>query len=183
MDRRCESCGATTTDVGRAWCAGCGTFLPEASTALAPGAALASVPPPPRDLPASVVWEIRLTRNLSTMVGALLTFVFSWTFFLPLIGIPLLIAGIKKSERALRVLRGGRSAAGTLLECEQDTSQTLNNRHPWKIRYVYETPGGVRESEALLWDPAATRLKPGDPVQVVYLPGREEVSALWPPMT
>lgn len=92
--------------------------------------------------------------------------------FLAVSVILLLIVGRRASKHG-RLLSQGTLTEGRVEEKIERQDITINNRHPYTIRYVFDSPAG--ESHAgkdLVTDlDFAARLLPGKPVGVIYLPG------------
>lgn len=116
------------------------------------------------------------------ILGLVFTVPFCWTCIAPMIGLPLLIFGWLAAERKIRALREGQATVGELLYVGQDTSTTINGQHPWVLRYSFSTPNGEFQGSCTSWDGLDALREPGEPVQVVFVPGDEaRLSALWPP--
>jgi hypothetical protein len=92
--------------------------------------------------------------------------------FLAVSGVMLAIVGRRASKHG-RLLSQGTLTEGTIEEKVERRDITINNRHPYTVRYVFELPDG--ESHAgkdLITDQDfAAKLMPGKPVGVIYLPG------------
>lgn len=190
MQRKCGWCGTTTSDDDKERCTSCGGPLPPLPKPVLverglSGAALVPPPPPPapRELPATYLRRVRYTGNVLVILGMIFTLCFFWALIFPLIGIPLWVVGMRNANRKIRALQEGVAAEGMLASVTVDTSTTINNEHPFKLRYVFDTPRGTFEGTATAWDALQGLREVGEIVQVVYVPGEEEtVNALWPPV-
>ena len=124
-----------------------------------------------------------LWRNVFVIVGAIFTVCFFWTFLFPLIGIPLWIHGRNKARRILGALRNGEPTSGRLLSVTLDRTQSINNQHPYRMEFEYDTPAGVRIGVIEGWDRSNADRVIGEHHWVVYEPGGDaRACALWPPV-
>ena len=140
-------------------------------------------PDVPRTLPRGYENRIRYWKNVYVLIGFFFTIVFFWTIIFPLIGIPLWIVGRKKAKSKLAALRQGNPTRGWITSCEVDTSQTINNRHPWRIVYGFKLLDGQKSSGvAIGWDPINQKRKVGDVMWIVFTEGSPPQSAIWPPI-
>jgi hypothetical protein len=174
----CGFCHADNRRDQRDHCERCGGPLPSLPRGN-PG------PPPPawpRALPPGYETRERYTRNVFVMVGIIFTIPFFWTVIFPLIGIPLWIHGKRKAHRKLRALVYGVPTRGRLLSCTLDTTQQINGRNPWLLRYSFETARGVLEGSLNAWDDAHRHRSPGDVLWVVAVEGEPDTNAIWPPL-
>lgn len=92
--------------------------------------------------------------------------------FLAVSVILLAIVG-RRASRHGRLLSQGTLTQGTIEEKIERQDITINNRHPYTVRYVFDVPEGVSHAgKDLITDlDFAARLLPGKPVGVIYLPG------------
>lgn len=159
-------------------CARCGGPLPSLPRGN-PG------PPPPawpRALPAGYASRERYWRNVFVLIGMVFTIPFFWTLIFPAIGIPLWIYGSRIAERKLRALTFGVPTRGRLISCFPDVTQQINGRHPWLLRYAFETGHGVIEADLNAWDDAHRLRSPGDVLWIVFVDGEANTSSIWPPL-
>lgn len=126
--------------------------------------------------------RVRLWKNVFVLIGIFFSTVFCWTIIFPLIGVPLWIHGHRKASRKLRALEFGSPTSGRILGVMMDYSTTINNKHPWKIDYEYDTHNGVRQGVAESWDSVNGRRKPGEHLWIVHMPEDPTVHAIWPPI-
>jgi hypothetical protein len=106
----------------------------------------------------------------------------------PLIGWGMIVAGLLRGRRHLRLLKTGRVAQGALVD-KKPTSTRVNNRIVYKLTFEFSTPEGDRaqavakthepehledeSAEPLLYDPA----KPWRACMLDAMPGRPRVGA------
>lgn len=186
--RLCGWCGSGTRDVHASGCVACGGPLPGLPPRILAELALPApeVPYPPdtpRQFPAGYANRVRYWKNVLFILGVVFTTVFCWSIIFPMIGIPLWYYGHRKAERQLRALSLGRAVEGTITKVFRDTSQTINNEHPWQIDYRFETPTGTQEGAVTSWDPLTARREAGERVWVVYDQAPDHTaSSLWPPV-
>jgi len=139
-------------------------------------------PPPPRTLPAKYRKRVLYYRNVLFIIGVVFTAVFFWTVILPVVGILLIMYGLKKARQEILALEQGRPARGRIQSVRKDTTTTLNNRHPWVIEFSFMTPSGERQGRDTGWDDENAWRRPGDEVWVVYMAQDPDCSAVWPPV-
>lgn len=198
----CSWCGTRYTRHQRN-CTNCGGPLP-GPTPPDPGP---EPPPPPRTIPDAYVRRLYLTGNVPNLVGGIFALVGSlvtagmlwmtymlgpevaWASLTGLlfvgIGGILLVVGVRRARRQLHALRDGVVARGEITDLYQDTTESINGRHPWAVVYQYEADGRVLEGKVKSWDRAGSVMilyAIGSPVHVLYVRGRPERSALYPPI-
>lgn len=175
---RCGWCGTSNRRDEKGSCVSCGGHLPPAPH----GDAGPEPPRPPRALPSGYTWRVMVWQNVFVLIGAICTVALSWTVIFPLVGIPLWIYGHRKARRQLKALIAGDSVRGKLTVIETDYSQVINGRHPWRLKFEYETPDGTRPGTTTAWDEVHGERKPGEELWVVYVPGEPGVHSIWPPL-
>jgi hypothetical protein len=194
-DTSCDSCGGPirvlepwVLDCG--WC-GCSNRRDETATCSRCGGPLPSIPgshpgPRPPEAPRALPWGYRarslLWKNTLALVGAMFTILFCWAVITPLIGIPMWVRAHRRARRRLDALVHGVPTRGQLLGVWLDGTQAINDRHPYRIEFEYETPGGPLRGAVEGWDPVHAQRPVGEHVWVVYLESQPEVHALWPPV-
>ena len=140
-------------------------------------------PPTPRRLPAGYENRIKYWKNVYVLIGIIFSIAFCWTIIFPIIGIPMWIMGHGRARRTLQALVHGAPTRGRILGVELDRSQSINNRHPWRITYELDLPDGSRRRcHAEAWDRAITAWQPGHVLWIVYDPQDPRTSAIWPPV-
>lgn len=174
----CGWCGRSNRRDETPSCLGCAGPLPTI-----PGGHPGPRPPEaPRELPPGYPLRVLFTKNVFAIVGAAFTIPFCWTLVFPLAGIPLWVHGHRRARRWLDALERGFATGGEIVSIRQDRTQSINRRHPWRIEFEYETPGGRLKGHVEAWDPAHAQRVPGEHVWVVSAPGDPAVHALWPPV-
>lgn len=198
----CSWCGTRYAHHQRN-CTNCGGPLP-GPTPPDPGP---DPPPPPRVIPSAYVRRLYLTGNVPNLVGGIFALVGSmitvgmvWMTYMlgpevawsaltglifVVIGGGLLIVGMRRAGAQLHALRDGVAVRGEIVDLHQDTTESINGRHPWAVVYHYEVAGQVHEGKVKSWDRAGavmTLYAVGSPVHVLYVRGRPERSALYPPI-
>lgn len=198
----CSWCG---TQYGRHQrnCSNCGGPLPGPT----PPDAGPEPPPPPREIPEAYVRRLYLTGNVLTIIGGVFSLVGLPLLLVPLaismslqpefavpagvglifslIGVPMLWSGIRRAASQLTALRTGIAVDGTIEEVYQDTTQSINGRHPWAVVYAYEVGGRRYEGTVKSWARGGSILAMyavGSPVHVLYVREDPERSALYPPI-
>lgn len=91
--------------------------------------------------------------------------------------------GAWQRRRTLELFRIGEEARGKVLSVELDTSQRINRRHPWRVRYRFESNGRAHEGKATFWTPDRPDVEVGARVVVLFAPGRPSRSLLWTRVT
>lgn len=173
---QCGWCGTDNPRDELTHCRSCGGLLPSL-----PGGDPGPRPPAvPRELPAGYALRVRWTGNVDVMIGLVFTVLFFWTVIFGVVGVMLFQRGWKRADGWLAALRSGRATGGVLAEVIVDTSQHVNNVHPWKLTYTYERADGtIGEGFVTVWDPSSARRHAGDAIWVVY---EGEASSIWPPL-
>lgn len=175
----CGWCAASNRRDQTADCVRCGGPLP-AIPGGQPG-------PRPPDVPRKLVKEyedrIKIWKNVEVLIGAIFTLCFFWTIIFPIIGIILWKKGADRAARQLAALQHGTPTRGRLLSVQIDTTQAINNQHPWRIDYEFDTyNSGVQRGTCSAWDKISDRRKPGDVLWVVYSETNPSQNAIWPPI-
>ena len=182
-------------------CRKCGGPLPVKA-----GAPLgAAPPPPPRALPKGykkrMLWKdspLTLIGSIFTALGAIMGCIFSIIalaagvifmligsfigFLFLVIGGIALYTGIQQGLSKIRPYEMGHSAIGEITEIYQDTTITVNGRHPWAVLYRFEIGGIPYEGKARTWNYAPKLKSVGDKVYVLYLSESPDKNALYPPL-
>ena len=157
-------------------------------------------PPPaaPRSLPKGYARRVLLTSNLSTLIGGaflLMALMMGvpmvvqklWLpalipAFFGLGGIGLLRHGISHANSLLRAFRQGVAEKGKIASIGKDTTQSINNVHPWKLVYHFPVNGQLVEGKVISFDSTVGQRRPGQPLWVLYLPDQPEASTPYPPV-
>ena len=113
------------------------------------------------------------------------TGLFSTGLLLEFGAVDLAVEMIELSDQLLHALRDGVATRGEIVDLHQDTSESINGRHPWAVVYAYEADGRMYEGTVKSWGRAGSVLAlygVGSPVHVLYVRERPERSALYPPI-
>jgi hypothetical protein len=160
-------------------------------------------PPAPRPVPDSYALKLLLTDGwgVTLIIFLFLGAVFSFlgvsltiavvTMFvgLPFLGIGLVfflvgLVGLLQRgqimQNTVRVLQHGIPVRGEILDVEENTMVTVNNRHPWKITYQFSHNDNWLQGEISTLNPPGMNLQPEKPVCVLYLPDQPGLNTLYP---
>ena len=174
----CGWCGASNRRDLTDACRQCGGPLPSL-----PGGNPGPRPPEPvRRLPEGYAMRVQLWKNVFVLIGVMFVCVFFWTILFPIIGAFLWIKGARDARNKLDALRTGLATRGQIKSIQLDTTQHINHRNPWRIEYTYDTPKGPLAGACTAWDPSSVQRRVGDVVWVVFVPGRHDAHAIWPPI-
>lgn len=182
-------------------CANCGGALPAL-----PGMERAMAPPPgPRHLPEKYTRDLLLWKNVGAVVGSAfaafgaLFGVIGLGLFLVLLPLGLgflafglLFGGIgwvirngsrREGMRQIAALTHGYAAEGQIVTVNEDRSEYINGRHPYRIDYVFQVNGQMVGGSTKGWDVIHSLRRPGEPLWVVYLPNDPSSNSIWPPIS
>lgn len=197
MSRHCPWCASAVVGAP-AQCTVCGGDLPPAPDTAGP-----PPPPPPRSIPAEYRRRVTFSKNVFVLIGVAfggfgLLFggglsAMALAFDDPImfigagfgsifgvVGVLLLRKGLREARAALRALEHGLSIVGTIREVGEDTTVTINSRHPWKIEYAFEVDGRAWTGRASAWEPPSWTA--GQTAHVVYLAEDPAQNTLYPPV-
>jgi hypothetical protein len=168
-------------------CTNCGGALPPPA-----GPDRGEVPPPaPRMFPDGYKRKIIYNNNWFMYIGAVIVLINFPTSFNTIqtnaiflaIGIYMLWKGYDKAKQKVDVLEHGKAVEGFVVEAGENQNMSVNEKHPYFIKYEYEVNGKKYTSSMNCWDESSTSFNTGDPVWVVYTPTNLEYrSSLWPPV-
>ncbi len=188
----CGWCG-TSYPTWQSHCDSCGGPLPPP-----PGRDIGPEPPnPPRKLPIGFERRIRWTENVLVIIGAIFSVVgvipvllftqvhhagiLVFAIFL-VMGIAMFVSGWKKAAHTLRAFKHGRAVKGEITEVYLDTTETINNRHPWRISYKFDADGQMMDDYAKTWDASAALRSAGQPLWVLYVVNDPSQNTIYPPV-
>lgn len=174
----CGWCGASNRRDLHESCVHCGGPLP----ALPSGHPGPRPPDPPRALPPGYANRVRYWKNVEVIIGIVFTIPFFWTLLFPAVGIPLWISGARRARRQLGALRDGAATRGRITGVSVDENKSINEKHPWKIAYTFDTPDATLPGSCEAWDPVSARRSAGDALWVVYDPADPRSNSIWPPI-
>ena len=201
----CPWCGTSYTEF-QSNCKNCGGTLPPTEAATGPAVSNRSIPvppPAPREISNRYAWRLMTTDGWSIaafvftllggifgMVGAGLTLGFVTAFigipFMALalawlvLGVSLLIWRYNRFQKVVEVLRDGVSAAGEIVDVQENYSVRINHRHPWVIRYQFQFNGQTYTGEVSTLNPAANEFQAGNAVCVLYLQADPQWNCIYP---
>ncbi len=93
----------------------------------------------------------------------------------------LLRHGLKQASGVLQAFTEGEAVRGTIHSIKKDRTQSMNDKHPWKLIYHFEIQGEVHEGELVSFSSAVSQRRPGQPVWVVYVKEAPSRSTIYPP--
>lgn len=187
-------------------CSNCGGPLLAAdarATASAQDQDLPMPPPAPRPISPRYVWRllwseawwivafiVGLLGLIFTLVGATLTLGVVTAFvgvpFL-IIGQPMLAAGglamvwrYERAKKVVTVLREGTATQGTVAEVHEQSSVSVNGRHPWVIKYQFKADGQSYAGQVTTLNQPSPQIGVGRPARILYLPGAPQWNSIYP---
>ncbi|MCP4535938.1 MAG: hypothetical protein GY832_02230, partial [Chloroflexi bacterium] len=130
-----------------------------------------------------------LVGFIFALVGIPLVFVFFPSILFVLLGlaflgggVPIIIWRYRKAQQTLNVLRMGQAALGHIVDVTQNYNVTVNNRHPWIIRYGFRVGGHEYGGEMSTLRPVGFTHQEGQRVYVLYLESDPAQNTIYPPM-
>ena len=163
-----------------------------------PGMSLGSPPPAaPRVLPPQYVFRLRWSRNIATLVGGgfflVGTLLFlpmaiagTWAALLPaffmLGGFSMFRYGWRHASGILRAFRDGRAVEGRIASVSWDTTQRINDQHPWKLVYHFPVGEQMCEGSITTFDSTVGSRMSGQPLWVLYNEADTSQSTIYPPL-
>ena len=191
MSIHCGWCG-TAYEQWQNKCATCGGRMPPM-----PGMALGDEPPPaPRSLPrgfalrqyfhnsaANILGIILL--GMGGITGLVLLLINPWFALFPsalvIGGLLLLRHGTSHASGILRAFRRGLPVEGSVIAATRDTSQSHDGQSPWKLLYQFTLEGELHQGTLIAFDDTVGKLKPHQPLWVLYLREEPETNTVYPP--
>ena len=163
-----------------------------------PGMELGPPPPPvPRELPKGFAFRQRFSKNIATILGLVIS-IFSLLFVLAMLrakpwvavlpgimflgGFSMLRYGWKSASATLRAFRHGMATEGKVVKLRLDTSQSINNEHPWKLTYHFTAGSQQHEGVLISWDSTTGMRSTGQPLWVLYVENDPSQCTLYPPV-
>lgn len=174
---QCGWCGSSNRRDLRTNCQSCGGELPHI-----PGTPRLPEPPiVPRTLPHGYEKRVRYWRNVHFMIGAIFM-LFFFTIIFPIVGFFLLRYGLKRGESQIIALKNGVPTKGEITKVYIDNSQKINNVHPVRIDYTFNTPEGEHEGFVNVWDRQNLKRPIGEHLWVVFNKVDKDQNNIWPPL-
>ena len=201
----CPWCGTAYTEF-QSNCKNCGGTIPPTVAVAGPAVSSGSlpVPPPaPREISNQYAWRLMLTDGWSIaafvfslmgvifgMVGGGLTLgvvtafvgipflAFGLAWFA--LGVSLLVWRYNKTIKIVEVLRDGVAVRGEVVDVQENYSVRINQRHPWVIRYQFQSNGQTFTGEVSTISPAGRDFQTGNAVSVLYLPADPQWNCIYP---
>lgn len=180
----CPWCRRSYANYPGPQCSNCGGELPTPV-----GQALGRPPPQaPRNLPSQYKSNILLWKNPTALVGTIflgvgvLTAIVLIGFIFIIVGYFLRKSGIEAGNNKLAALERGQAAQGQILGVTQNTSVSINGRHPWRVEYGFVANGVRVPGSVESFDDSARFHQPGEPIWVVYLAEDPSKNSVWPPL-
>jgi hypothetical protein len=201
----CPWCGTTYLEF-QSNCKNCGGPLQATSESSASSASTDSLPtPPPAPRPISdkYIWRLLFTDGwaITALVFVLLGAIFSMVgagltigIITAFVGIPFFLIGIaclgagagvfiwryQQAQKVVYVLRDGEAARGQVLELQENVSVSIDEHHPWEIRYQFLVDGLDHEGHVTTLNPPGPELQVGKAVCVLYLPADASWNSIYP---
>lgn len=174
-------------------CDSCGGPMPPP-----PGMELGPKPPDvPRTLPKGFAFRQRFSRNIATILGLVIS-MFGLLFFLAMLrakpwvaifpgifmlgGFSMFRYGWMHASGILRAFQHGVATEGKIAGISIDTTQSINNQHPWKLIYHFTANGQQQEGVLISWDSTIATRSTGQPMWVLYVENDPSQSTLYPPL-
>lgn len=144
----------------------------------------------PRELPKKFIRNVMLWKNTKALIGVVFLCVgiptiplFGFGLIFSSIGYYLYKSGKKEGLEKITALQNGIATEGEIFQIGFDTSESINGRNPYLIKYTFTTKNGQTQLDSVKsWDDNNAFLKIGDKTWVVYIPENPQISSPWPPM-
>ena len=81
-----------------------------------------------------------------------------------------------------QVLKNGQATLGEIEETTQNYAVTINNRHPWDIRYNFQVHGKEYQGKLTTLNTPGPIYQPGERIYVLYDEQTPTTSILYPPL-
>lgn len=189
------TCGWCNThyQTWRSKCDACGGPMPPP-----PGQELGPPPPEvPRALPSGYAFRTRFF-NLSVLLGIgfsgfsglfLIQVLKNGQWLLALLpgffllgGLSCLRYGWSRASGILRAFRRGIAVPGKVASVCLDTTQSVNQKHPWKLTYHFTLDGRLYEGVITSFDSTLAQRAAGQPLWVLYVEKDPTQNTIYPPL-
>jgi hypothetical protein len=97
-------------------------------------------------------------------------------------GFSMLRYGWKSASATLRAFQQGTATKGKIAGINIDTTQSINNQHPWKLIYHFTAGGQQHEGVLISWDSTIASRRTGQPLWVLYVEDDPSQCTLYPPV-
>lgn len=204
----CPFCG-TQYESFQSNCKNCGGLLPKAQPE-PPAAAIhysetvpPAPPPAPRIISVGYAWKLffrdgwGVTSIILLMISGIFLFMgktFSVVFFISNVGVSFISIGVFllstglavgiwryiTKTQVVKILKYGDAQPGEISSVEENYSVTVNNRHPWVIKYDYAVDGRLYDGKVSTLARPGFHIQPGRKTYVLYLPEKPEKGVLFP---
>lgn len=167
-------------------CMNCGGILPKGiSNEL-------GIKPPlaPRELPKKFKKQVLLWKNTKALVGFIFLCIgiptiplFGFGLIFTILGYFLYKNGKKEGIEKIAALENGLATEGEIVEVTYVATESINGKHPYLIKYTFETETGQTQLDSVKsWDDSNALLQKDNKIWVVYLSENPQISSPWPPM-
>lgn len=95
-------------------------------------------------------------------------------------GIALGVVRYQEKQKIIEVLRNGLAVMGEITQVEQNMNVRVNNRNPWKIKYVFDLAGSIYQGAVTTLNTPGIGLQPGRKANVLYLKESPKHNSLYP---
>jgi hypothetical protein len=148
-------------------------------------------------LPNGFAFRVKWSRNIMVIIGSIFFLVGglmlaatlaakAWIAVFPglfcLGGFFMFLNGRKTAHGILHAFRNGIAVPGEIAEVSVDTTQSINDRHPWRLVYHFPVDGQEHEGVLTSFDSTIATRSRGQPVWVLYVPEDLEQNTLYPPL-
>jgi hypothetical protein len=201
----CPWCGTSYLDF-QSNCKNCGGPLPAVAETTAESVSTESLPtPPPAPRPISewYIWRLLIADGwaITAFVFVLLGVIFGVVgsgltigIITAFVGIPFLLFGIaflgtgagliiwrfQLAQKLVNVLRDGEATRGRVVDLHEDYSVSVNDQHPWGIRYQFQAGGQDYEGQVTTLNRPGPQLQVGKTICVLYLPADAKWNSIYP---
>ncbi len=199
----CPWCG-TSYVAFQSNCKNCGgPLLPPTPVKSQVESELPAPPPPPRAISTAYTWKLMSTDagSIGGFVVMMVGFIFGIVgvgltagIITAFVGIPFAVLGLamlvggagmvywryQEKHKIVAVLQTGQTARGQIIAVDENMAVSINNRHPWNIRYGFIYNGQNWEGSTTTLNTPGPNLQPGQATWVLYMPESPELNAIFP---
>lgn len=103
-----------------------------------------------------------------------------FTAIFPVVGMGLVFFAVRSNQREVRAFRRGLPATGLVIKKGEDTTTSVNDRHPFEVVWQFQVDGITYQGSLSNMDRALLeRAVPGNEVTVLYDPRDPKVNTIW----